>query len=158
MKTPHFSILLKTFAFIFFMSAIWSCNSNNKKEDKTDSSAIAATSAMKESIPDSTIDFLITSAATDFHKHQPPTPIDFRNVKVGYSLSSNNEKTYVLCGEFLSKEAQETWLSFATVKTSGYEQYLGNQARAFCENATIVSTGKVDLALHLKNKLAGVRE
>lgn len=78
MKTPHFSILLKTFAFTFFMSAIWSCNSNNKKEDKTDSSAIAATSAMKESIPDSTVVFLITSAANDFRNNKPPTAIDFR--------------------------------------------------------------------------------
>lgn len=158
MKMTHFSILLKTLAFTFFMSAILSCNSNSKKEDKADSSAIATTSATKESMPDSTIQFLITSAATDFHHHQSPKVIDFRNIKVGYTLSSGNEKIYILCGEFLSEEAKENWLKFATIKTSGYEQYLGNQARAFCEEATMVSTGTTDLSTELKNKLAGLHE
>ena len=158
MKKHYFSISLKTFVFTIFISALLSCSSGSKKEEKIDSTVATTTAEMNESVPDSTVQFLITSASDDFSKQRQLTPIDFRQVKVGYALSSANEKVYVLCGEFLAQEEKENWLPFATVKTSGYEQYLGNQARAFCEKATIVSTGNVDLSLELKNKLAETRK
>ncbi|MBA4851440.1 hypothetical protein [Emticicia sp. BO119] len=158
MKKHNFSILLKVFVFTFFISILLSCDAGNKKEEKRDSIMISATSEVSEAIPDSTVQFLITSASIDFSKQKHPTPIDFRHVKAGYTLSTGNEKIYVLCGEFLAQEDKENWLSFATIKTSGYEQYLGNQARAFCEKATISSTGNVDLSVELKNKLAVLRK
>ena len=157
MKKRNFLIGQKLFVFTIFVSALMSCNSgsDNKKEQKADSTATSVTSEMNESIPDSTVQFLITSASDDFSNQKQLTAIDFRQVKAGYTLSSANEKVYVLCGEFLTQEEKENWLPFATVKTSGYEQYLGNQAKAFCEKATLDS---VDLSLELKNKLAETRK
>ncbi|QMU30906.1 hypothetical protein [Adhaeribacter radiodurans] len=160
MKTPIFIIALKIFAYTFFMSAIVSCksNSDNKKVLKSDSLVAATTSENKESIPDSIVQFLITSASSDFRHHQPPTPIDFRKVKVGYLISSTNEKTFLLCGEFLSQEKKEEWETFATVKTSGYEQYIGNQALPFCQKATIISPDETNLSVELKNRLVELRK
>lgn len=137
--------MLKAFAFIVFMSAIICCNSNKKAETKDGSTAISE----NESIPDSVVQFLIISASKDFRNHQPPTPIDFRNVKIGYIKSPNREKTFLLCGEFLSREKKE-WTAFTTIKTSGYEQYLGKTQ--YCQDAIMVLTDE-NLSIELKNKL-----
>lgn len=145
MTKQIFKNTLKTFAFIFFMSAIICCNSNNKVETKNSSTAISE----NESIPDTIVQFLIISASNDFRNHQPPTPIDFRNVKIGYIKSPNSEKTFLLCGEFLSQENKE-WTEFTTIKTSGYEQYLGKTQ--YCQDATMVLTDE-NLSVELKNKL-----
>lgn len=145
MTAQIFKTALKPFAFIFFMSVMVSCNINNKTETKDSSTATSE----KEVIPDTVVQFLITSASYDFRNHQPPTPIDFRNVKIGYLISPNNEKTFVLCGEFLSRENKEKWINFTTIKTSGYEQYLGNMP--YCQEATVVLTDE-NLSVELKKK------
>lgn len=144
MTKQIFKNTLKTFAFIFFMSAIIGCNSNNKAETKDSSTAISE----NESIPDTVVQFLITSASNDFRNHQPPAPIDFRNVKIGYIKSPNNENIFLLCGEFLSQDNKE-WTEFTTIKTSGYEQYLGKTQ--YCQDATMILTDE-KLTLDLKNK------
>jgi hypothetical protein len=92
----------------------------------------------------------MASAANDFRNHPPPTPVNFRNVKIGYIKSSNNEKIFTRCGEFLSQENKE-WVAFATIKTSGYEQYIGKTH--YCQDATMVLTDD-SLSVELKNKLA----
>ena len=143
MTTQILKNALKIFAFIFFMSAIMSCN--NKTETKDSSTATSE----KEVIPDTVVQFLITSAAADFRNHQSPAPIDFRKVKIGYITSPNNEKIFILCGEFLSQENNE-WVEFTTIKTSGYEQYLGKTQ--YCQDATMVLTDE-NLSVELKNKL-----
>lgn len=140
-----FKNTLKAFAFILVMSAIICCNSNKKADTKVSSTAISE----NESIPDSVVQFLIISASDDFLTHQPPTAIDFRNVKIGYLLSQENEKIFLLCGEFLSQENKE-WTEFTTIKTSGYEQYLGKTQ--YCQDATMVLTDE-NFSVELKNKL-----
>ena len=145
MKKQIFRNTLKMFAIIFFMSAIMCCNSNYKGEKKDS----ASTTSEIEVIPDSVVQFLITSATNDFRNHQPPTPVDFRNIKIGYLKSANNEKMFTLCGEFLSKENKE-WVEFTTIKTFGYEQYLGKTQ--YCQDATIVLTDE-SLSVELKNRL-----
>ena len=144
MTKQIFKNTLKTFAFIFFMSAIICCNSNNKAETKDSSTAISE----NESIPETVVQFLITSASNDFRNHQPPTPIDFRNVKIGYIKAPNNDNIFLLCGEFLSQDNKE-WTEFTTIKTSGYEQYLGKTQ--YCQDATMILTDE-KLTLDLKNK------
>jgi len=144
--TKHiFKTTLKTFAFLFFMSAMISCNSKNKTETEENFDATSG----NEVIPDTIVHFLITSASHDFRNHQPPTPIDFRNIKIGYLTSSNSDKTFILCGEFLSKENKE-WIDFTTIKTSGYEHYLGKTQ--YCQDAIMVLTDE-NLSHELKNKL-----
>jgi hypothetical protein len=145
MITQIFKNTLRTSAFVFFMSAMISCNSNNQTETKDNSTATSA----KEIIPDTVIQFLITSASNDFRNHRPPTAIDFRNIKIGYLASPKNEKTFVLCGEFLAQEDMQ-WVEFTTLKTSGYEQYLGKTQ--YCQDATIVLTDE-NLSVELKKKL-----
>ena len=145
MARQFFKYTLKILAILFFISANISCNPNNKGENKDSTNIISE----NEAIPDTVVRFLITSAANDFRNHQPPTPVDFRNVKIGYIKSTNNEKIFILCGEFLSQENKE-WVEFTTIKTSGYEQYIGK--RQYCQEATMVLTDEI-LSVELKNKL-----
>lgn len=140
-----FKTTLKTIAFLFFISALISCKSKNKTETNESSGAQPG----NEVIPDTIVQFLITSACIDFRNHQPPTPIDFRNIKIGYLTSPNSEKTFILCGEFMSKENKE-WLDFTTIKTSGYEQYLGKTQ--YCQDAIMVLTDE-NLSRKIKNKM-----
>ncbi|MEZ4828040.1 MAG: hypothetical protein R3C61_17410 [Bacteroidia bacterium] len=138
----------KIFAFILFVSVMTACNTDNQNESHNNFTE-------KESVPDSVVQFLITSAATDFHTHQPPKPIDFRNVEIGYLLSADSAKQYVLCGEYLAAEKAEKkeWETFATVKTSGYEQYLGgNKQVSYCQDAIKVLTDGKALSEKLKSK------
>jgi hypothetical protein len=142
MTVQFFKNSIKIFFLLFLLSAIISCNSNNNKERSESSKSF------KGEIPDSVVQFLINSASQDFKIHQPPTAIDFRNAKIGYILSPKNEKIFVMCGEFLSKNNKE-WIEFATIKTSGYEQYLGKTQ--YCQDATIVLTDE-KLSIELKNR------
>jgi hypothetical protein len=146
MTIQIFKNTLKTFAFIFFISTIICCSNSNKAETTDSSAAIPE----KEIIPDSVVQFLISSASSDFRNHQPPTPVDFRNVKIGYIRSPDNEKTFILCGEFLALENKE-WTEFTTIKTSGYEQYLGKTP--YCEDADMVLIDET-LSADLKNAFA----
>ena len=120
METCIMKKAFNTIAFVIFAFVLASCNPNNKNE-KIESSTV---SSVKEIVPDSIVRFLIMSASSDFKNHQPPTPTDFRNVKIGYLASDKTEKMYLLCGEFLSKDDND-WVEFTTIKTFGYEQYLG---------------------------------
>lgn len=146
MTKQIFKTTLKTFAIIFFMTAIISCNSNNKTKANNSSTITSE----KEVIPDTVVHFLITSASKDFRNHRQQVPIDFRNIKIGYLKSPNGEKMYILCGEFLSQENRE-WIEFTTTKTMGYEQYIGKTQ--YCQDATIVLTGE-NLSVELKKKFA----
>ena len=103
--------------------------------------------------------FLITSAATDFHKYRPRDPGRFRDVRIGYVVTSSGEKQYMLCGEFLAvQEAGNTqWTPFATIKTSGYEQWTGPQAVAFCKKSSITWEEADDLSSSLQRRVNSMR-
>jgi len=96
--------------------------------------------------------FLLTSAATDFHKHGPAGPLSFRNVRVGHVMNAKGEEQYLLCGQFQqTKGAKAEWSPFATIKTSGYEQWLGDQAEGFCKN--VKWDTEADLSSSLQNQI-----
>ncbi|MGN6106162.1 MAG: hypothetical protein ACTHU0_13725 [Kofleriaceae bacterium] len=80
----------------------------------------------------STTEFLLANAATDFRAHDPAA--GFREVRVG-SVTAAGGTIFVLCGEFLPAQpgGHAAWTPFVTVKTSGYEQYIGAQAAAWCQ-------------------------
>lgn len=143
MTKQIFKTTLKIFVIIFFMTVIISCNSNNK----TKANNISTITSEKEVIPDTVVQFLITAASKDFRKHRQQTPIDFRNLKIGYLKSPNGEKVFILCGEFLS-QANKEWIDFTTIKTMGYEQYIGKTQ--YCQDATMVLTDE-NLSVELKN-------
>ena len=104
---------------------------------------------------DGPVEFLLTSSASDFQAHRPPFPRRFRNVRIGYVPAPDGSKQYMLCGSFLpSADGRDVpWLSFVTIKTSGYEQYIGAQAEDFCRRASVVWLDG-DFSSSLQNRLA----
>jgi hypothetical protein len=104
------------------------------------------------------VEFLLTSAATDFHTQRPPRPVRFRNVRSGYVITSDGTRQYRLCGEYLpaDEEGKAHWTPFVTIKTSPYEQWLGDQAVGFCKRDSMVwETG--DLSSRLQSRLGSLR-
>jgi hypothetical protein len=95
--------------------------------------------------------YLIDSAAADFQAHGPSKSILFREVHVGHSVSSDGKKQYMLCGEFAPTQetGKSRWAHFVTIKTSGYEQYLGEQATSFCKGRA----GEWDIPKDLSSSL-----
>jgi len=105
------------------------------------------------------VEFLLTSAATDFHTHRPPDPVRFRDVRIGHGMTSAGEKRYMLCGQFLPSQAggAAEWTPFATIKTSGYEQWLGAQAASYCQNPSAIWDKEGDLSTSLQSRLDALR-
>ncbi|HMW97614.1 MAG TPA: hypothetical protein PL010_12960 [Flavobacteriales bacterium] len=101
-------------------------------------------------VPDSIMNYLIDSAVQDFRTHRPPTAIDVRNARIGYLNSSEGDKVFLLCGEFLSEEEPGKWTEFTTIKTSGYEQYIGHTT--YCADAIVVHSDE-KLTQELKRRL-----
>lgn len=154
MRRLHLLHLTRTMIAIF-VTMLLACNAQvNEKESTTEPSVNSINPENREAIPDSVIQFLISSAAIDFNEHQPPTAIDLRNVKAGY-IASGNERTYLICGEFLSKEKKD-WEFFTTIKTSGYEQYIGSTT--YCQKASFVETDNNRLAEEIKSKLTELKK
>mgnify|MGYP006910749024 CR=1 FL=1 len=113
-----------------------------KKDYNTDSKYI---------VPDSIADFLISACVSDLKKQKHLSNIQFRDSRVGSNVSDIEEKQYFLCGEFKA-DPEQVWVSFATIKTVGYEQWQGAQSSAFCQDSTVVWTER-DLSKLLSKKL-----
>jgi hypothetical protein len=106
---------------------------------------------------DPAVEFLLTSAATDFHTHRSSYPARFRNVRSGYFVTADGTRQYRLCGEFLPAQegASAEWIRFATIKTSPYEQWLGDTAASYCDSS--VRWDREDLSLVLQSRLDSLR-
>lgn len=108
---------------------------------------------------DSAVQFLLTAAATDFHTHRPPDPVRFRDVRIGHVMTPGGEEQYMLCGQFLPAQegGKAEWTPFATVKTSGYEQWIGAQAAGFCQGSSVIWDKVGDLSVSLQSRLDSLR-
>lgn len=117
-------------------------------ERQTDSSSI-----------EPVVKFLLTSAATDFHKHGPAGPLRFRDVRIGHIVQPGGEKRYLLCGQFQSAQegSKAEWTSFATIKTSGYEQWIGGQGDEYCQRSSFILDTENDLSSSLQSQLDSLR-
>ena len=109
---------------------------------------------------DSVVQFLLTASVNDFRAHGPH-PEGFRDVRVGHFLSPNGKEqyTYILCGQVLpAQEAGKAeWAPFATIKTSGYEQWIGAQATSLCQRSSIIWDKGGDLSSSLQSRLDSLR-
>jgi hypothetical protein len=107
---------------------------------------------------DPIVQFLLTAAATDFHT-RPPDPGRFRDVRVGHVMTPSGEEQYMLCGQFLPAQegGMAKWTPFATIKTSGYEQWIGAQATAFCQRSSVIWDKEGDLSSSLQSRLDSLR-
>jgi len=105
------------------------------------------------------VQFLITAAATDFHTHGPTGALRFRDVRLGQVMNSKGEKQYLLCGQFVSagNGSKAEWVPFATIKTSGYEQWIGGQAVSYCQGASVIWDKEADLSFELQKRLDSLR-
>jgi hypothetical protein len=143
----YLAILLSAFIFI-------ACGAPPAANTNTPSTATAQTpiAVATNSVPTNPVDFLLTSAATDFHEHGPKGPLQFRNVRVGHVPGSDGKDQYLLCGEFVRTQEGEKngWTKFATIKTSGYEQYIGENI--YCQRPTIVWDAEGDLSSSLQKQ------
>lgn len=105
------------------------------------------------------VEFLIDSAASDFHAQRQLHPARFRHVRVGHVMTPDGTKQYRLCGEFLpaQEKGKAEWMAFVTIKTSGYEQYLGAQAASFCQRPTLIWDNERDLSSSLQGQFDSKR-
>lgn len=70
-------------------------------------------------------------------------------------MTPNGEEQYMLCGQVLAGKGE--WTPFATIKTSGYEQWLGAQATGFCQGSSVIWDKKGDLSSSLQSRLDSLR-
>lgn len=107
--------------------------------------------------PSAPVPFLIESTAADFHAHSVPGPVRFRHVRVGHVGMPQGSKQYFLCGEFArgASSAATSWASFITIKTSGYETWLGDQAAGLCSRSSIAWDDSGDLTTSLQQHFDG---
>ena len=66
----------------------------------------------------------------------------------------------MLCGQFLPAQEAGTpeWTPFVTIKTSGYEQYIGAQAEAsYCQRSSVIWDKESDLSTVLQSRLDSLR-
>ncbi len=119
----------------------------------------AATPKPRKASKESVIEFLITSAATDFYTNGPH-PVSFRDLHIGHLITPNGQKQHMLCGQFLraQKGGKAKWTLFATIKTSGYEQYVGAQAAIFCQDSSVIWDKTKNLSSLLQSRLDSLRQ
>jgi hypothetical protein len=155
-QTIDLQKILLSISILIFTLFLTSCNFRSKKnihssKGSSDSISLAET---QNGSQDSIVLFLLDAAAKDFYDHQPPVPLGFRNVQFKYLTKPNEEKTYIICGQFLNQDNQkkEEWTHFATIKTDPYEQWMGSNALAYCQDSKEISYTKIDLSIALKSR------
>jgi hypothetical protein len=113
----------------------------------------------QKAAPDEVVEFLLASAASDFRAHGPGGPLRFRDVRAGHVRSAAGEEDALICGQFLQTEkgSQAEWTPFVTLKTSGYEQYIGAQSSVWCDGSAVVWDGSGDLSSTLQGLIGSQR-
>jgi hypothetical protein len=126
-------------------------------QDGTRTNAHASELDLK--VRDSAMHFLLNAAATDFHAHGPTGPLRFRGVRLGHLTTTAARPQYRLCGQFMGarERVDSQWTPFATIKTSGYEQWIGGQAVVFCRDSSIIWDDVGDLSSALESRVDAIR-
>ena len=152
---------MRYFAVLFATLVLAACSTAPVKHSESQAvspTQVLAPELQKASI-DSVIQFLLTAAATDFHTHRPPDPVRFRDVRIGHVMTPSGEEQYMLCGQFLPAQegGKAEWTPFATIKTSGYEQWIGAQATGFCQGSSVIWDKVGELSSSLQSRLDSLR-
>jgi hypothetical protein len=112
-------------------------------------SVVALSSEIQQSSIDSILQYLLISTVNDFHTQSPSDSIRFRDVHFGHNKVASGNNLYMLCGKYSSlKGGKNEWRSFVTIKTSGYELYLGETT--YCKK--FIQDNKRDLSTLLQNR------
>jgi|APEBP8051072433_1049376.scaffolds.fasta_scaffold03945_4 hypothetical protein len=101
-----------------------------------------------------TREFLLASAASDFTVSEGNRRVEVRDVHLRYQEGDDGTMYFMLCGQFQSTGEGRIrgWSDFATIKTEGYEQWLGSQAKSHCLEAKRART-TADLSAELNARL-----
>ena len=146
---------------IFLALGIAGCSSSQPMRSSSApiSPSEVAAPAMQPGSLDSVAQYLIASAATDFHDHGAPGPIRVRTVRLGHFVNADGATHYVLCGQLLRARPEGTgeWTPFATIKTSGYEQWLGVQASSYCQERATRWDSTGNLTASLQGRVDALR-
>ena len=97
-------------------------------------------------VPDDAVAYLVEAAATDFRTHVAPTGATFRNVHPGVMQGENGSAMTLICGEYLLDENADRWDTFATLRTEGYENWVGGAAATYCASSDTQLETHNDLA------------
>lgn len=149
---------MRSLSFLLAAAVLVACGPAPRGESQAASSAPGPAAEPQKAPTGEVVDFLLTSAATDFHTHGPAGPLRFREVRAGHVASAGGEVSYRLCGQFQREQVagKAEWTSFSTIKTSGYEQYVGAQAASWCEGPEFVRAPG-DLSASLQSRLESLR-
>ncbi len=147
------------FIFATIVLAAGSTTRTAQSELQTVARTQALASESGRALADTVLQFLLTAAASDFHFHGPSGPVRFREVRLGHVVTPGAEQQYRLCGQFLRTERgiKSQWTPFVTIKTSGYEQYIGAHAEAFCQDSSIVWDDVGDVSSLLQRRFDSLR-
>ncbi len=157
--SPGTTVQIPAIAFITLILATCCTAQVTQNESRVAGSHQAPVAGLQKDSSDSVAEFLITSAAKDFHAHGPSGVLRFREVRFGHIADSDGEKHYFLCGQFVRVQAggKARWTPFVTIKTSGYEQYIGMQALPFCQDTTAVWDKANDLTSTLQSRFGSLK-
>ena len=156
----YINILSLTMLMVFLLS----CNNRHYQADHDNSTTVSSdnirSSKMQTDSLDNVVHNLLDMSAQDFYDHQPPVPVGFRNVQIKYLTKPDKEKTYLICGQFLDKDNddKQEWTCFATIKTDPYEQWIGSNALAYCQDSKEIIYRKIDLSIALKSRLDSLQK
>jgi hypothetical protein len=75
-------------------------------------------------------------------------------------MTPGGEPQYMLCGQFLPAQegGKAEWTPFATIKTSGYEQWIGGDAARFCQGSSFIWDKEGDLSSSLQSRLDSLQD
>jgi hypothetical protein len=154
----HPSRVMRYFAVLFATLVLAACSTAPATRSESQGVSPALAPELQRSSLDPVVQFLLTSAATDFHIHRP-SAVRFRDVRIGHVMTPSGEEQYMLCGQFLPAHegGKAEWTPFATIKTSGYEQWLGAQAASFCQGSSVIWDKEGDLSSSLQSRLDSLR-
>ncbi|HVZ41148.1 MAG TPA: hypothetical protein VHI13_17850 [Candidatus Kapabacteria bacterium] len=152
---------MRYLATVFLIICLAACSTVPvaRRGTQSTSPSQAVAPAQERGALDSVKEFLLAASATDFHDHRPPDPVRFRDVRMGRVVAPDGSEQYMLCGQFLPAEggSRAEWMHFATIKTSGYEQWIGAQAAGFCQSPSVVWEQGGDLSSSLQSRLDSMR-
>ncbi len=152
---------MRYLAALFSTLVLAACSSApvTRNESQTVSPTQVPTPEPQKASIDPVVQFLLTSAATDFHTHVRSDSVRFRDVRIGHVMTSSGAEQYMLCGQYLAAQegGKAEWTPFATIKTSGYEQWNGAQATGFCQSSSVVWDKEGDLSSALQSRLDSLR-
>lgn len=146
----QFKILIMTLLALMIIS----CNFDWDKQNESYNKSIENTNSkdIQSALQDSIMKCLVNAASRDFHEGNLRMPITFQDVKMGYIITSNKEKHYILSGQYLSQKKNKIndWVPFASINTSDVEHWNGAIATSFYNESQVILDRGEHIASALK--------